>query len=251
MHYVVLLRRKYGNTAHLMVLSLFPLTLLILGWKSWLYKITGKGNSPFCPRCPLFKHILLQRRHFEETPLWVGPCVRHKSCNILDRKVRHTVCSTSFTWCVLQENYRMGGKFEWPAVQEAVEYRRQVRQLILRKIEVTPFKLPITRDSPWVGKTHIHAHRHTHIHTHTRADTAHTGSDGSRGKETRTPTRMVLLDGQGRNSGIRAKFPLLCSCAGFSGCAQHESFRVRTKRNARVKWTKNRHFYGLTFTVTR
>ncbi len=44
----------------------------------------------------------------------------------------------------------MGGKFEWPAIPEVVEYRRRVRQLILNRIEATPLSLPITKDSPWV-----------------------------------------------------------------------------------------------------
>ena len=44
----------------------------------------------------------------------------------------------------------MGGKFEWPALSDVVEYRRQVRKLVLDVIDRTPLSLPITQDSPWV-----------------------------------------------------------------------------------------------------
>ena len=44
----------------------------------------------------------------------------------------------------------MGGKFEWPTMKDVVEYRRQVRQQILKIIDDTPLILPITKDTPWV-----------------------------------------------------------------------------------------------------
>ena len=44
----------------------------------------------------------------------------------------------------------MGGKFEWPPIKDVVDYRRNVRQMILKIIDETPLSLPITRDSPWV-----------------------------------------------------------------------------------------------------
>ena len=44
----------------------------------------------------------------------------------------------------------MGGKFEWPPMKDVVDYRRNVRQMILKIIDETPLSLPITRDSPWV-----------------------------------------------------------------------------------------------------
>ncbi len=44
----------------------------------------------------------------------------------------------------------MGGAFSWPTMPEVVEYRRQVRELILNIIADTPLELPITKKSPWV-----------------------------------------------------------------------------------------------------
>lgn len=50
----------------------------------------------------------------------------------------------------LQENYRMGGSYKWPSVDEVVAYRKEVRQIILQIIQDTPLKLPVTMNSPWV-----------------------------------------------------------------------------------------------------
>ena len=44
----------------------------------------------------------------------------------------------------------MGGAFSWPSMPEVVEYRRQVREMILKIIDDTPLELPITKGSPWV-----------------------------------------------------------------------------------------------------
>ncbi|KAJ8306303.1 hypothetical protein KUTeg_016848 [Tegillarca granosa] len=49
------------------------------------------------------------------------------------------------------ENYRMGGSYNWPSLDEVVEYRRKVRSLILKVIQDTPLELPITMESPWVS----------------------------------------------------------------------------------------------------
>ena len=49
----------------------------------------------------------------------------------------------------------MGGQYEWPALDDVIEYRRQVRHLILDVIEKTPLELPITMDSPWVSVINI------------------------------------------------------------------------------------------------
>ena len=49
-----------------------------------------------------------------------------------------------------QENYRMGGSFKWPPLSEVLEYRRQVRELVISIIETAPLELPITQDHPWV-----------------------------------------------------------------------------------------------------
>ena len=46
----------------------------------------------------------------------------------------------------------MGGSYEWPSVDEVVEYRKKVRAMILKVIEDTPLELPITMESPWVSE---------------------------------------------------------------------------------------------------
>ena len=52
---------------------------------------------------------------------------------------------------LLQENFRMGGSYKWPNIEDIVEYRRNVRNIILKVIVDTPLQLPITMDSPWVS----------------------------------------------------------------------------------------------------
>jgi len=47
------------------------------------------------------------------------------------------------------ENYRMGGSFKWPRLSEVLEYRRQVRELVINIIETAPLELPVTQDHPW------------------------------------------------------------------------------------------------------
>lgn len=44
----------------------------------------------------------------------------------------------------------MGGKFSWPRLDNVVEYRRKVRNIILMIIEETSLELPITMENPWV-----------------------------------------------------------------------------------------------------
>ena len=44
----------------------------------------------------------------------------------------------------------MGGSFKWPLLSEVLEYRRQVRELVISIIETAPLELPITQDHPWV-----------------------------------------------------------------------------------------------------
>ena len=46
----------------------------------------------------------------------------------------------------------MGGKFKWPKVAEVAEYRRKVRELILKLIDDTPLQLPVTPENPWVSR---------------------------------------------------------------------------------------------------
>lgn len=45
----------------------------------------------------------------------------------------------------------MGGSYKWPSVDEVVEYRCNVRNIILKVIADTPLQLPVTMDSPWVS----------------------------------------------------------------------------------------------------
>ena len=53
--------------------------------------------------------------------------------------------------CILfQENYRLGGAFQWPPVSEVMEYRKQVFDTVLDVIENAPLDLPVTLDHPWV-----------------------------------------------------------------------------------------------------
>ncbi|XP_035700174.1 ergothioneine biosynthesis protein 1-like [Branchiostoma floridae] len=63
------------------------------------------------------------------------------------------------------ENYRMGGSFQWPAVEEAVEFRRLVRNRIRQLIEDTPLQLPITQDNPWWAVMMGVEHEKIHIET--------------------------------------------------------------------------------------
>ena len=45
----------------------------------------------------------------------------------------------------------MGGTFKWPDLEEVVEYRKKVKEVVLSVIDNTPLKLPVTQDSPWVS----------------------------------------------------------------------------------------------------
>ena len=44
----------------------------------------------------------------------------------------------------------MGGAFEWPPLADVVEYRRNVRNVVINLIRDTPLQLPITMESKWV-----------------------------------------------------------------------------------------------------
>ena len=45
----------------------------------------------------------------------------------------------------------MGGAYQWPGLEEVMEYRRKVRQLVCDLISSAPLSLPVTMDSPWVS----------------------------------------------------------------------------------------------------
>lgn len=47
----------------------------------------------------------------------------------------------------------MGGSYQWPGLAEVLEYRRQVREVVIDVIENAPLEFPITQESPWVSLT--------------------------------------------------------------------------------------------------
>ncbi|XP_033738496.1 ergothioneine biosynthesis protein 1-like [Pecten maximus] len=63
------------------------------------------------------------------------------------------------------ENYRMGGSYQWPSLDKVVEYRRTVRNVILKMIQDTPLELPITMDSPLWALLMGMEHERIHIET--------------------------------------------------------------------------------------
>ena len=48
----------------------------------------------------------------------------------------------------------MGGSYQWPSLAEVLEYRRQVREVVIDVIENAPLEFPITPESPWVSLTY-------------------------------------------------------------------------------------------------
>lgn len=50
------------------------------------------------------------------------------------------------------ENFRMGGEFKWPSLEEVHKYRMTVRDIVSTVIASAPFNLPINMENPlWVG----------------------------------------------------------------------------------------------------
>nr|XP_039262070.1 ergothioneine biosynthesis protein 1-like [Styela clava] len=63
------------------------------------------------------------------------------------------------------ENFRMGGSYQWPSVEEARQYRKTVRDIVTRVIEETPLQHPIDHDNPfWVIMMGIE-HERIHLET--------------------------------------------------------------------------------------
>ncbi|KAL5016943.1 hypothetical protein ScPMuIL_006532 [Solemya velum] len=62
-------------------------------------------------------------------------------------------------------NYRMGGGIKWPSLEEVVDYRRTVRNIVLGVIRDTPLELPITKDSPWWALVMGMEHERIHLDT--------------------------------------------------------------------------------------
>lgn len=58
------------------------------------------------------------------------------------------IISVDESFC--KENYRLGGAFDWPTVEQVHEYRNQVKTIVKNAIESYPLDLPITQLSPWV-----------------------------------------------------------------------------------------------------
>ncbi|ELU18927.1 hypothetical protein CAPTEDRAFT_226801 [Capitella teleta] len=63
------------------------------------------------------------------------------------------------------ENFRMGGQLKWPKLDNVVDYRRKVRDVIINIIKKTPLQLPINMDSPWWGLFMGMDHERIHIET--------------------------------------------------------------------------------------
>jgi 5-histidylcysteine sulfoxide synthase len=63
------------------------------------------------------------------------------------------------------ENYRMGGAYQWPKVEDVLDYRKQVYDTIMDVIDQQPLKFPVTQDSPWwslfLGLEHERIHLET------------------------------------------------------------------------------------------
>ena len=45
----------------------------------------------------------------------------------------------------------MGGNYQWPKLEEVVEFRAKVREVVRRVIWETPLDIPVSQDSPWVS----------------------------------------------------------------------------------------------------
>lgn len=63
------------------------------------------------------------------------------------------------------ENYRMGGTYQWPSLDKVIEYRRSVRNVILKVIQDTSLELPITMDSHWWALVMGIEHERIHVET--------------------------------------------------------------------------------------
>ena len=49
----------------------------------------------------------------------------------------------------------MGGAYKWPAIHDVLEYRAQVRELVIDIIENAPLQLPINQEHPWVSEVKL------------------------------------------------------------------------------------------------
>ena len=46
----------------------------------------------------------------------------------------------------------MGGAYQWPSLEDVLDYRQKVFDLVMDVIEREPLQLPITQESPWVNR---------------------------------------------------------------------------------------------------
>ncbi|XP_789318.3 ergothioneine biosynthesis protein 1 isoform X2 [Strongylocentrotus purpuratus] len=63
------------------------------------------------------------------------------------------------------ENYRMGGSYQWPSLENVVQFRLKVRNVIRKVIEDTPLELPVTQESKWWALFMGFEHERIHIET--------------------------------------------------------------------------------------
>ncbi|XP_065904281.1 hercynine oxygenase-like isoform X2 [Dysidea avara] len=63
------------------------------------------------------------------------------------------------------ENYRMGGSYKWPSLADVLEYRRQVKEVVIDVIENAPLEFPITPQSPWWSLFMGMEHERIHLET--------------------------------------------------------------------------------------
>ena len=59
----------------------------------------------------------------------------------------------------------MGGSYQWPSLADVLEYRRQVREVVIDVIKNAPLEFPITQESPWVNDIVLYYDNINNIHT--------------------------------------------------------------------------------------
>ena len=81
---------------------------------------------------------------------------------ITKRVNRHFEALDEMSW---DDIWRMGGSYQW--LTEVLEYRRQVREVVINVIETAPLEFPITQESPWhyvfMGMEHERIHLETSV----------------------------------------------------------------------------------------
>ncbi|CAD5112212.1 DgyrCDS1445 [Dimorphilus gyrociliatus] len=112
-----------------------------------------------------------ERVNFEFEKLFETGVDEHSWDDTHRPNIVYSVASQLYTTTIklrgnyLQEHFRMGNSFRWPELKDVVEYRKNVRDLVLKVIERTPLQLPITKESPWWGVVLGIEHERIHIET--------------------------------------------------------------------------------------